>query len=178
MFKVDENYRLYWDDLDLDCKCSYHSQLRVTTSMSTNHTTPAHEACARDRILTKADSDRRCLDMGCQQIVKELNSRLGTNFNLQNSYVAFSLHFCMHQDLDFGTAFAYFMATAVKVCTSSLSCSFKRALQSQLGGRTGIGLPRGYLGTRVITWFMVICPYHVFGTHPDFEAYVDTVTVS
>ena len=175
MFKVKKG-RLRWDGLD--CKCSYHSQAGVTMSMGSNHTTPAHEACTRDRILTKADSDRRCLDMGCRQIVRELNRRLGTNFNLRNSYVTLSLHFCMHQDLDFGTTFAYFTAAAVKVCTSSLSCSFKRALQSLLGGRAGIGSSLLHLGTRLFVGYESIRPYHVFGTHPDFKAYVDTVMVS
>lgn len=176
MFKLDANRRLSWnpDDLAIDCKCSYHSQLRVATSMSTNHITPAREACARDRILTKADSDRRCLDMGCQQIIGEVNSRLGTNFNLKNSYVTLSLHFCIHQDLDFGTAFAYFMAAGLKVCTSSLSCSLKKALQSQRSGRTTISLPNFTRSKR----HLALRPYHVFGTHPNFKAYVDAVLVS
>ncbi|KAF8427677.1 hypothetical protein EV426DRAFT_587848 [Tirmania nivea] len=167
-FDLDEHDRLSWHHLD--CKCSYHAHAEI------NHTTTVNTDCARDRILTTAESDRHCLAMGCQQIVTELNSRLGTNFSLQNTYVTFSLHFCMQQNLDFGTAFAYFMAAGVKVCTSSLSCSFKRDLQDDRWSyRTAIELPNHFFHCDVC--YKDIRPYHVFGTHPNFKAYVSTTMV-
>jgi len=157
-------------DINPDCKCSYHADI--------NHTTLPHAACPRDRVLTNAESDRRCLDMGCQQIVWELNSRLGTTFELRNSYVTLSLQFCMYQDLDFGTAFAYFMAAGVKECTNSLSCCVKATLQNRkCSGRITFDpfLPDNWDNW---CWSQEIRPYHVFGTHPDFEEYVATITVS
>jgi len=66
------------------------------TSMDTNAAQVEYSEAGHTTLADEA-SGRRCCAMGCKQVVMELNSSLGTKFDLRRSYVTLSLHFCIYQ---------------------------------------------------------------------------------
>lgn len=159
------------------CPCSVHQgkgTLHPPPSLAL--TSQAEIFGLSHRILPEEATEWGCRALGCDRILLEINTRLGTEFDIRNPFIAFSLDCCIGLDFDFATAYAYFFAaTELRSCTTSLSCEVKAAIHCPPHST----ISEIQLGTPINRGVYILqdcvlrcCQQNIFGAHPNFEKWI------